>query len=496
MKPGYSLEIDREVNDDGRTIKKGKCFLSRNFKFTGRGKSDLVILLSHSSCYCPIVTGEAKTELLYENLHDYFYQLLVYQLALQRPCVLEKNSSMLLGFLIDYTDAYIIELTCGLWTDLSLVTCQKQVERYRVDTDKARLAFLKILVDRLVAKLETVDLERLTKPQSPTFRFPDGVGTLLGNFTHILKLNGAEMNILISNLDHDLLKFHVGTIDQIRNLETGAQLLLKVGGQLISGGMNQIPDLKKLINGASGKLSYLKNHYIAIFNIFERHPFVFSIMYYIDGVDCSKPVVDYWWNENRSVARDSFYTNVYEVAMEALQNGFFHWDIRDCNIVFHSNDTNQPFVVIDWESVVSIEDKDADNYLDIASKELRDYWKQEMHIAISRSALAGLALCERLTVCVSKWESNISSKWFLEQLKLEDEKTKLTSYLNLQSLKPLLDTLMNRALSRDTRVSLYLHSGAYSSILLLIVLANIINRVFTECFFNLLSTLNSTNLNS
>ena len=135
----------------------------------------------------------------------------------------------------------------------------------------------------------------------------------------------------------------------------------------------------------------------------------------------------------------------------------------------HISDTNKPFVVIDWESVVPIENFEAERCLGIASKELQVYWNRVMNYAIERRALAGLALCEHLTVCLSKWETNISPEWFLEQLKLEDEKTKLTSYLKLQSLKPLLDTLMNRALSRDTRVSLFLHSGAYSSILSLIV---------------------------
>ena len=90
MKQAYSLEIMREVNDDGSKVKEGKTFLPQNFKFNGKGKSDLVILLSNSSCYCPVVTGEAKKEFV--NLHDHFYQLLVNQLALQRTsmCVGEE----------------------------------------------------------------------------------------------------------------------------------------------------------------------------------------------------------------------------------------------------------------------------------------------------------------------------------------------------------------------------------------------------------------------
>ena len=71
------------------------------------------------------------------------------------------------------------------------------------------------------------------------------------------------MNTLICNLNSHFknMKFYLGNVKEIEKLESGAQLLLKVGGELISGGMNSLFAFEELINGASGKLSYLKNNY-------------------------------------------------------------------------------------------------------------------------------------------------------------------------------------------------------------------------------------------
>ena len=47
-----------------------------------------------------------------------------------------------------------------------------------------------------------------------------------------------------------------------------------------------------------------------------------------------------------------FFEDVFQVAFEALDLRYFHWNIRPANIMF--DDEKKCFVIIDWESVVFI----------------------------------------------------------------------------------------------------------------------------------------------
>ena len=304
--------------------------------------------------FCPVIIGELKSKL--SNLQSAFDQLLIYQLSRQRPYCIKSDSSQLLGFLMDYTDGYIIELTFGLWTSKKPVMCHR-IERYRTKTLEQRIAFFETIFDRLTRGLGGIDLEQLTKPQSPTFRFPP-VGTLLDNFTHILKLSASELKRTISPIISSFGKhfeFYFGSANSVEILEADTQLLLKVCGSIISGGIINNTDFARLLSCASGKLDYLKDHYIAVFKVLPCHPYVFVIARYIEGEDCSNPSVAHWWKKNRSLARECFFKDVYQVAMEALRLGYFHWDIRASNIVLNLKDGKAQFFVIDWESVVSLE---------------------------------------------------------------------------------------------------------------------------------------------
>ena len=244
---GYELDVIGEVSV--KEVEKSSKFLPRNFKFVSTGNADVVVFLSHINeavGYCPVIVGEVKRKLV--DPQKVFNQLFIYQLACQRPYLWDSNSSRLLGFLMDFTDGYIIELSCGLWTDKKLVKCQK-VERYKTETVKQRIDFFGTIIDRLAKALKTVKLNELTKPQSPTFRFPS-VGSLLDNCTHILKLSATEFKSvifpIISSFGQDV-EFVLRSVTSLEGLkasleglEADKQLLFKVCGSTISGGFSRI----------------------------------------------------------------------------------------------------------------------------------------------------------------------------------------------------------------------------------------------------------------
>ena len=274
------------------------------------------------------------------------------------------------------------------------MNCQK-IERYETDTDTKRIAFFSELLNRLTQpstatelhnNFSAVDFEQLIEPQSPTIRFPSTFGTLFGNCTHILKLNGVELKSLMAKLKSSFsksIKFNFGHLRSLNKVKHDAQLLLKVCGPMISGRIVNVVALAKFLNSASGKIKYLKTHHIAIFTLDYNHPFIFSVTNYIDGEDCSNLSVDNWWKENRKLARKLFYSNVYEVGIEALHAGYFHWDIRAENIILSpkEGDANKQLVVIDWESGVPLQEavKDARARLRSATDRLRGNMTNVLH---------------------------------------------------------------------------------------------------------------------
>ena len=124
-----------------------KC-LPRNFPLTARDTADVV----NGARFCPVVTGEVQKS---SDLKEAFLQLLIYQLGIQRPFRLESDSSQLLGFIMDYGDSYIIELSIGLWTDKLPVKCQK-IEHYRASSLKERISFFDLLLRRLTQKISQI----------------------------------------------------------------------------------------------------------------------------------------------------------------------------------------------------------------------------------------------------------------------------------------------------------------------------------------------------
>ena len=98
-------------------------FLPTNFNNSaGNGMADVAILIDlPNTKKFPILVGELKTKLNFQGLESDYLQLFNYMLTVQRPYSVNDNGSHLIGFLMDYEEAFIYHLRVRFWTDPYIV---------------------------------------------------------------------------------------------------------------------------------------------------------------------------------------------------------------------------------------------------------------------------------------------------------------------------------------------------------------------------------------
>ena len=97
--------------------------------------------------------------------------------------------------------------------------------------------------------------------------------------------------------------------------------------------------------------SLISELYLYVFRIGQQSSITFSVSIYLGASDCSSGLFRNSFR-NRLEIRQIVYDKVFLVGMEALQNDFFHWDIRLANIL-HDIPIRKIYL-IDWESGLSL----------------------------------------------------------------------------------------------------------------------------------------------
>ena len=113
----------------GGVTKKYRVALNCKFRYNPSDAADIAILYECNDhpepnveplplWKYPLVIGELKGKFPTNDKKSSFHQLLSYQLAVQRPFQVDENNgnSQMLGFMLDYNEGYIIELTFDKWT--------------------------------------------------------------------------------------------------------------------------------------------------------------------------------------------------------------------------------------------------------------------------------------------------------------------------------------------------------------------------------------------
>ena len=100
---------------------KGDDFLPTNFN-GACGVADAVILvvLPNGKKF-PILVGDLKTKANIRGTESHYLQLFNYMLTVQRPYRVSDTRSELIGFLMDFEQAFISRLKVGFWTDDDIV---------------------------------------------------------------------------------------------------------------------------------------------------------------------------------------------------------------------------------------------------------------------------------------------------------------------------------------------------------------------------------------
>ena len=109
--------------------KEDSNFLPTNFNNSRAGNSNadvaILIVLADGKKF-PILIGDLKAKVQsFAKTGDHL-RLLNYMMTVQRPYKVDENGSYLIGFLMDYEEAYIFRFRVGFWTDYLVVpgTCE------------------------------------------------------------------------------------------------------------------------------------------------------------------------------------------------------------------------------------------------------------------------------------------------------------------------------------------------------------------------------------
>ena len=210
-------------------------------------------------------------------------------------------------------------------------------------------------------------------PSCP-FRFPFNViGTLL------------HCNVALIRLDEFLPhrdKLHLIDLYQrndIGELAADTQVVIKANGSFFSGGLTNIAEFAKILSNAQNahtaqtqnEKELNPNAQNARANSFDTAMFQLYLgVYKTPGIlnklcftltnffgdnlnataaNCENQNLHTNWSQSIDM-REHFFSDVYKVAIQAIERGWFHWDIRRANVLYYTRDETIHFRIIDWEA--------------------------------------------------------------------------------------------------------------------------------------------------
>ena len=364
-------------------------FLSTNYNNNSGGEQSgiaVLIVLPNGKKF-PILIGELKAKVHFQELSfdpkakpsdqnakpsDYL-QLFNYMLTLQRPYRVNDSESQLLGFLMDYEKAFLFRLRVGFWTDdfivpsitefllfllltisntsfllitthVSLLTAGENIEVKKCVLHRSSFVrdcymfFHELLaeISSELSQLEPSDFERLSASRSPTIRFPP-MTPLVPPFD---KLPAYTLPIRKRDFESNKSKWFPTTDMSLefewpmRSVRKYGWLVLKACAKLLSGGWSDQDQLyyflqmcNNLPEGSSLKKLIVEKLYLGVYTICDKPGICFALTRYLPYQKCSSEKFARCWSDNRKTAATAFVEQVFAVALEAIENGFYHWDI-------------------------------------------------------------------------------------------------------------------------------------------------------------------------
>ena len=100
---------------------KGDDFLPTNFNGAGGVADSVIVVVLPNGKKFPILVGELKAKVNIRGTKSDYVQLFNYMLTVQRPYRVSDTRSQLIGFFMDFDEAFIFHLKVGFWTDYYIV---------------------------------------------------------------------------------------------------------------------------------------------------------------------------------------------------------------------------------------------------------------------------------------------------------------------------------------------------------------------------------------
>ena len=325
---------------------------------------DIAICIVHNGVEVPIIVGEVCSHKYNKEISR--RQVVYYQLAYCRPYWAQGSETRLLGFVIDTSTCDVQEITSKGWLSRDIFKLIRLVSYSRRNDDSTfYYKFFWSLLNEAEAGLKAMsrnDYEQLFEMSSSTIHF--GLSEL-----RICGSNGAPLQSGIAYLPScSFLRDYFDKFDIkpnfLRLLDTSMKdfpLVIKVSSKYWGGGHCDRKKFANLLNSitfrssnlncdAFNSLQFRNLMHKLYFAVFSHDPrYVITATRFFGSITCGDQYFRNCWKTSNLLLRNHFYKEVFEVALEAVGNGVYHWDIRSPNIVF--NLVEAPFFyLIDWES--------------------------------------------------------------------------------------------------------------------------------------------------
>ena len=296
-----------------------------------------------------------------------------------------------------------------------------QIERFAIDRSTlvrdCYLFFHKLLDDLRteLSKLEQSDYETLTALRSPTIRYRPAT-PLVASFdkfqSYILPIQKRDFipkkDKWFYN-DHKRFEFD----KSMPSVKDDDWLVLKACAKMLSGSWSNQDQLRNFLETCSKlpddsrlKKLIVDKLYLGVYSVNDIKSIRFALTRYLPYKKCSTEEFAQLWRDNRKRAATAFVEHVFKVAFEAIEKEFYHWDIRPANLLFEQiNKDEIRFYILDWDSLLKVDDDDASLQYSIAAAAL----KLTTRSPTLDTLRAELSLLEKLLFeCVFKWD-NISN---------------------------------------------------------------------------------------